>query len=248
MAEVGDCVVVTSQPYWSPDDLFIGTVSEFLCGLCVSTSILLYIILIKHLHLFYNKSSKSHFLQYFTFNVGLWAAIDIKISLYKPCVSSFCASRWVGLLTEWALKWQSKCALMATWSMCRSRPWVHTVTSHALVYEAVEQRATVVAEGRAGVGVDLKLVLRPWVLQGREEGRIHHSETYSVTSPVLFSWTHQTERSILNIHTLYILNVGFVFCCFFLLFFFKVRKPISSELQSKAEHLISVKGLNNLNY
>lgn len=39
-----------------------------------------------------------------------------------------------------------------------------TVTSHALVYEAVEKGATVVAEGRAGVGVDLELVLRPRVL------------------------------------------------------------------------------------
>lgn len=46
---------------------------------------------------------------------------------------------------------------------------VHTVTSHALVYEAVEQRATVVAEGRARVGVDLELMLRPWILEGRKE-------------------------------------------------------------------------------
>lgn len=41
-----------------------------------------------------------------------------------------------------------------------------TFASHALVYEAVEQRTTVVAEGRAGVGVNLKLVLRPRVLEG----------------------------------------------------------------------------------
>lgn len=44
-----------------------------------------------------------------------------------------------------------------------------TVTSHALVQEAVEQRATVVAEGRTGVGVDLELVLRPRVLGERRE-------------------------------------------------------------------------------
>lgn len=42
---------------------------------------------------------------------------------------------------------------------------VHTVASHALVYEAVEQRATVVAEGRAGVGVNLKFMLCPRVLE-----------------------------------------------------------------------------------
>ena len=45
----------------------------------------------------------------------------------------------------------------------------HTFTSHALVYEAVEQRTTVVAEGRAGVGVNLKLVLCSWVLKGTKE-------------------------------------------------------------------------------
>lgn len=48
-----------------------------------------------------------------------------------------------------------------------------TVTSHALVYEAVEQRATVVAEGRTGVGVDLELVLRPRVL-GERKGEMGH--------------------------------------------------------------------------
>lgn len=48
---------------------------------------------------------------------------------------------------------------------------VHTVTSHALVYEPVEQGATVVTESWAGVGVDLKLVLWSRVLekQGKDE-------------------------------------------------------------------------------
>lgn len=52
----------------------------------------------------------------------------------------------------------------------------HTFTSHALVYEAVEQRTTVVAEGRAGVGVNLKLVLRSWVLKRSKNGFLvyHH--------------------------------------------------------------------------
>lgn len=44
----------------------------------------------------------------------------------------------------------------------------HTFTSHALVYEAVEQRATVVTEGRAGVGVDLKPMFCPWILDRRK--------------------------------------------------------------------------------
>lgn len=47
-----------------------------------------------------------------------------------------------------------------------------TVTSHALVYEAVEQRAAVVAEGRTGVGVDLELVLRPRVLGEKEREKV----------------------------------------------------------------------------
>lgn len=38
------------------------------------------------------------------------------------------------------------------------------------MYEAVEERATVVAEGRTGVGVDLELVLRPRVLEERRGG------------------------------------------------------------------------------
>lgn len=51
---------------------------------------------------------------------------------------------------------QNKCVNDNT---IRSQSGEHTFTSHALVYEAVQQRATVVAEGRAGVGVDLELVL-----------------------------------------------------------------------------------------
>lgn len=40
-----------------------------------------------------------------------------------------------------------------------------TVTLHALVDEAVQQRATVVTEGGAPIGVDLKLVLRSGILE-----------------------------------------------------------------------------------
>lgn len=39
-----------------------------------------------------------------------------------------------------------------------------TVTLHALVDEAVEQRATVVTEGGAPIGVDLELVLCSGIL------------------------------------------------------------------------------------
>lgn len=42
---------------------------------------------------------------------------------------------------------------------------VRTVTFHALVYQPVEEGATVVTEGGAGVGVDLKLVFTTWILQ-----------------------------------------------------------------------------------
>lgn len=51
-----------------------------------------------------------------------------------------------------------------------------TVTSHALVYEAVQQRAAVVAERRAGVGVDLELVFRPRVLK-KEDTHLSNSHT-----------------------------------------------------------------------
>lgn len=43
-----------------------------------------------------------------------------------------------------------------------------TVTLHALVDEAVEQRAAVITECGAPVGVDLKLVLASGVLDMRE--------------------------------------------------------------------------------
>ena len=45
---------------------------------------------------------------------------------------------------------------------------VPTVTSHALVQQAVQQGAAVIAEGGAGVGVDLKLVFGPGVLRATE--------------------------------------------------------------------------------
>lgn len=48
---------------------------------------------------------------------------------------------------------------------------VLTVTLHPLVDETIQQRSTVVTEGRAGVGVDLKLVLAPGVLRPRQTDR-----------------------------------------------------------------------------
>lgn len=51
-----------------------------------------------------------------------------------------------------------------------------TFTFHALVDEPVEQRAAMVAERRAAVGVDLELVLAPGVLQ-RQRGWDNRSET-----------------------------------------------------------------------
>lgn len=44
---------------------------------------------------------------------------------------------------------------------------VRTVAFHALVYQPVEERATVVTEGRAGVGVDLKLVFAARILRNQ---------------------------------------------------------------------------------
>lgn len=40
-----------------------------------------------------------------------------------------------------------------------------TVALHALVDEAIQQRAAVVTEGGAPIGVDLKLVLRSGILE-----------------------------------------------------------------------------------
>lgn len=44
-----------------------------------------------------------------------------------------------------------------------------TVTLHALVDEAIEQRATVVTEGGAPIGVDLKLVFCSGILKESKE-------------------------------------------------------------------------------
>ncbi len=43
-----------------------------------------------------------------------------------------------------------------------------TVALHALVDEAVQQRAAVVTEGGAPIGVDLELMLCPRVLEGKK--------------------------------------------------------------------------------
>lgn len=45
---------------------------------------------------------------------------------------------------------------------------VRTVTFHALVYQPVQEGAAVVAEGGAGVSVDLKLVFTTRILQGKK--------------------------------------------------------------------------------
>lgn len=50
---------------------------------------------------------------------------------------------------------------------------VRTVTFHALVYQPVEQGAAVVAESRAGVRVDLKLVFTSRILQTQGEKTIN---------------------------------------------------------------------------
>lgn len=46
---------------------------------------------------------------------------------------------------------------------------VRTVAFHALVYQAVEERATVVTEGWAGVRVDLKLVFAARILSNKDK-------------------------------------------------------------------------------
>lgn len=50
---------------------------------------------------------------------------------------------------------------------------VRTVTFHALVYQPVEQGAAVVAESRAGVRVDLKLVFTSRILRTQGEKTIN---------------------------------------------------------------------------
>lgn len=47
-----------------------------------------------------------------------------------------------------------------------------TVALHALVDEAIQQRATVVTEGGAPIGVDLKLVLCSGILEESKEKNI----------------------------------------------------------------------------
>lgn len=48
-----------------------------------------------------------------------------------------------------------------------------TVAFHALVDQPVEERATVVTEGRAGVCVDLKLVLAARILQQERHEKVN---------------------------------------------------------------------------
>lgn len=48
-----------------------------------------------------------------------------------------------------------------------------TVAFHPLVYEAVQQRSAVVAEGGTAVAVDLELMLAPGILQKSEKERNH---------------------------------------------------------------------------
>ena len=44
-----------------------------------------------------------------------------------------------------------------------------TVTFHALVNEAIQQRATMVAEGGAPIGVDLEFMLRSGILEEKKK-------------------------------------------------------------------------------
>lgn len=46
---------------------------------------------------------------------------------------------------------------------------IHTVAFHALVYQPIQERATVVTKGGAGVGVDPKLVFTTRILRGDKE-------------------------------------------------------------------------------
>ena len=57
---------------------------------------------------------------------------------------------------------------------------VRTFTSHALMEEPVQEGATVVAEGGAGVRVHLKLVLAAWVLEERERERNRTETCYTL--------------------------------------------------------------------
>jgi len=66
-----------------------------------------------------------------------------------------------------------------------------TATFHALVYESVEQRATVVAEGGTGVRLDLKHVLSLQVLRDNRK------------KPALKPLTQSHTHSHTHIHTHY---------------------------------------------
>lgn len=61
-------------------------------------------------------------------------------------------------------------------SIFKSFKWEVTLTValHALVDEAIQQRATVVTESGAPIGVDLKLVLRSGILEESKEGSDHY--------------------------------------------------------------------------
>lgn len=64
-----------------------------------------------------------------------------------------------------------------------------TVALHALVDEAIQERAAVVTEGGAPKGVDLKLVLRSGVL-GNEKRRGSDSYSPVLSGHVYIFWSH----------------------------------------------------------
>ena len=52
--------------------------------------------------------------------------------------------------------------------------WLLTVAFHSLVKDTVEERAAMVAECRAAVGVVFKFMLCPHILKGEERNKLAH--------------------------------------------------------------------------
>lgn len=80
------------------------------------------------------------------------------------------------------------------WMLCDGR----TVAFHALVYQPVEEWATVVTEGRAGVRVDLKLVLAARILQQERHGKVSDA-TFNRYGNCYFSNIPESTPAYLNV-------------------------------------------------
>lgn len=61
---------------------------------------------------------------------------------------------------------------------CNDDDDIRTVTFHALVYQPVEERATVVTERRARVRVDLKLVFAAGILGNESKVNLNNAVFY----------------------------------------------------------------------